>query len=63
MEEAMHANQIGDDTLQIESQGCKVPERYTHGTSAQRIRWFRRGMRTGDLNACLQLAEMPYSDL
>ncbi len=49
IEEAIQAaNQIGDDTLQMESLGYKVPERYTHGTSAQRVRWFRAGMKSGD---------------
>ena len=54
------ANQIGDDTLQMESQGYKIPERYTHGTSAQRVRWFRAGMRSGNLNDCLRLAKLLY---
>ncbi len=64
IEEAIQAaNQIGDDTLQIEAQGYKVPERYTHGTSAQRVRWFKRGMRSGNLNECQLLAEIPYEDL
>ena len=48
------ANQIGDDTLQRLSQGFVVPERFTHGTSAQRVRWFRAGLASGDLNACQQ---------
>lgn len=43
---------IGDDRLQRESQGRVVPEAFTHGTSAQRVRWFRRGLETGDANAC-----------
>ncbi len=43
---------IGDDRLQRESQGRIVPEAFTHGTSAQRVRWFRRGLETGDVNAC-----------
>lgn len=43
------ANAIGDDRLQKQSQGYVVPDSFTHGTSAQRIRWFRRGFTTGDL--------------
>ncbi len=57
------ANQIGDDTLQRLSQGYVVPERFTHGTSAQRVRWFRAGLASGDLNACQQLFELDYSQL
>jgi len=41
---------IGDDTLQKRSQGYAVPESFTHGTSEQRVRWFRRGFETGDLS-------------
>lgn len=62
--EAMNAaNQIGDDTLQKMSQGVVIPERFTHGTSEQRVRWFKQGLRTGDLNGCMQLFEMEYDDL
>jgi predicted metalloprotease len=43
------AKAIGDDTLQKESQGYVVPDSFTHGTSAQRMKWFRLGLRTGDL--------------
>ena len=46
------ATAIGDDRLQQQSQGRIVPESFTHGTSAQRVRWFRRGFETGDMNAC-----------
>jgi predicted metalloprotease len=64
IEEAINtAKQIGDDTLQMKSQGRTVPAHYTHGTSAQRMRWFHRGMRTGNLNECLRLAELPYDEL
>lgn len=41
---------IGDDRLQKESRGFVVPESFTHGTSAQRARWFKRGLQTGDMN-------------
>ncbi len=41
---------IGDDTLQKQAQGYAVPDSFTHGTSAQRVRWFRKGLETGDLS-------------
>nr|WP_293837241.1 neutral zinc metallopeptidase [uncultured Arsenicibacter sp.] len=51
IEEAMRAaNAIGDDRLQKESQGYVVPDAFTHGTSAQRVYWFKKGFQTGDLN-------------
>jgi predicted metalloprotease len=43
------ASVIGDDTLQRRSQGYVVPDSFTHGTSAQRVRWFRKGYDTGDI--------------
>ena len=43
------ASAIGDDTLQKRGQGQVVPDAFTHGTSAQRVRWFRRGMELGTL--------------
>jgi uncharacterized protein len=46
------ASQIGDDTLQRRSQGTVVPETFTHGTSAQRVNWFKRGVAAGDIRAC-----------
>lgn len=46
------AGAIGDDTLQKESQGRVVPDSFTHGTSAQRQTWLRRGIETGDPAAC-----------
>ncbi|WP_457420172.1 KPN_02809 family neutral zinc metallopeptidase [Roseateles sp. P5_E7] len=53
IEEALNAAaQIGDDTLQKRSRGSVVPESFTHGSSAQRVRWFRRGLDAGDLKAC-----------
>jgi predicted metalloprotease len=51
IEEALNAaSQIGDDTLQRRSQGEVVPDAFTHGTSEQRVRWFRRGFETGDFS-------------
>lgn len=44
------ANAIGDDKLQKESQGYIVPDAFTHGTSQQRMYWFKKGFETGDLN-------------
>jgi len=50
IEEALHAaNAIGDDRLQKESQGYVVPDAFTHGTSQQRMYWFKKGFETGDL--------------
>jgi len=46
------ASAIGDDRLQQEAQGRIVPESFTHGTSAQRVRWFKRGFESGDMNQC-----------
>jgi predicted metalloprotease len=52
IEEAITAAEaIGDDTLQKQSQGHVVPDSFTHGSSAQRIAWFRHGFRTGDPTA------------
>jgi predicted metalloprotease len=46
------ASQIGDDTLQRESSGTVRPDSFTHGTSAQRVRWFTQGYKTGNMQAC-----------
>jgi predicted metalloprotease len=46
------ASAIGDDTLQQQAGGRIVPDAFTHGTSEQRMRWFRRGAETGDPGAC-----------
>jgi predicted metalloprotease len=51
IDEALNAaNAIGDDMLQKRSQGYIVPESFTHGTSEQRIGWFRKGYQTGDIS-------------
>lgn len=53
IEEALNAaNAIGDDRLQQQSQGRVVPDSFTHGTSAQRVRWFKTGFAQGQLNQC-----------
>ncbi len=65
IEEAMRAAQaIGDDRLQKEyGPGYVNPDSFTHGTSAQRARWFNRGFETGDLTAGEQLYSLPYEQL
>ena len=51
MEEGLRAaNAIGDDKLQAEGQGYVVPDSFTHGSSAQRLYWFKKGLRTGDIS-------------
>ena len=51
IEEALNAAAaIGDDRLQKQSQGYVVPDSFTHGTSKQRARWFRKGLQTGDMS-------------
>ena len=53
VEEALNAaTQIGDDNLRRQSRGAVVPESFTHGTSAQRVRWFQRGLQGGSLKQC-----------
>jgi predicted metalloprotease len=46
------ASSVGDDTLQKESRGYVVPDSFTHGSSAQRVRWFQRGLEGGRIEAC-----------
>ena len=53
IEEALNAaSQIGDDTLQRRTQGTVVPESFTHGSSAQRVAWFKRGLQGGSVKGC-----------
>lgn len=53
IEEALNAaSAIGDDTLQKQSQGYVVRDSFTHGSSAQRVKWFRTGLDTGSMNKC-----------
>ena len=53
IEKAMNtAAKIGDDALQKRSQGYVVPDSFTHGSSAQRVRWFTTGLKTGSIQAC-----------
>jgi uncharacterized protein len=44
------ANAVGDDRLQLQTKGYIVPDAFTHGTSEQRMYWFKKGFETGDLN-------------
>ncbi|ADY51575.1 protein of unknown function zinc metallopeptidase [Pseudopedobacter saltans DSM 12145] len=51
IEEALNAaHAIGDDKLQKQAQGYVVPDAFTHGTSAQRMKWFKKGYQTGDIS-------------
>ena len=53
VEEALNAaSQIGDDSLQRKSRGTVQPETFTHGTSAQRVSWFKKGIQTGSVAQC-----------
>ena len=53
IEEALQAaSSIGDDRLQMQSKGYVVPDGFTHGSSEQRVRWFKRGIESGNPNAC-----------
>ena len=64
LEEALRAAAaIGDDRLQRQGRGRVVPDSFTHGTSEQRARWFRRGFETGDLSLLQELFSLPYERL
>ncbi|MGE0596505.1 MAG: neutral zinc metallopeptidase [Hyphomonadaceae bacterium] len=64
LREALNAaHQIGDDTLQRGAQGYTDPNSYTHGTSAQRVNWFRRGFDSGDARQCDTFAVQNYGQL
>jgi uncharacterized protein len=53
VEQAINAaTSIGDDTLQKQAQGRIVPDSFTHGSSAQRVRWFKAGLDNGDIRRC-----------
>jgi predicted metalloprotease len=43
---------VGDDNIQRRTQGMVVPEAFTHGSSAQRVRWFKTGMQSGSVDQC-----------
>ncbi|MGI2904541.1 KPN_02809 family neutral zinc metallopeptidase [Tolypothrix sp. VBCCA 56010] len=58
IEEALNAaSSIGDDRLQEQARGYIVPESFTHGSSAQRVRWFKQGIQTGDPKQCNTFAK------
>jgi predicted metalloprotease len=58
LEEGLRAaSAIGDDTLQRRARGRVVPETFTHGSSAQRVQWFRRGFERGRIEDCDTSAE------
>jgi predicted metalloprotease len=64
MEEGINAaNQIGDDTLQREATGHVVPERFTHGRSDQRVKWFKKGLLSGKFKGCEELFDIAYEKL
>jgi len=53
IEEGLNAaSAIGDDRLQMQAKGYVAPDSFTHGSSAQRVRWFKRGVAGGDLRQC-----------
>ena len=57
------ASAIGDDRLQREARGYVVRDSFTHGTSAQRVRWFRQGLKTGDFKGAEKLFELDDAEL
>jgi predicted metalloprotease len=57
------ANAIGDDRLQKRATGFTSPEKYTHGRSEQRVKWFNLGLKTGDMNMLRRIFVMPYNEL
>jgi predicted metalloprotease len=57
------AKQIGDDRLQKRATGRVVPEKFTHGTSAQRMKWLNEGLKTGDVKGARKIFELPYERL
>ncbi len=64
LESALNAAfQIGDDRLQKRSQGTVVPDTFTHGTSKQRMRWFKEGFQTGDVAAARRIFDLQYDQL
>ncbi len=64
VEKAITAAQaIGDDRLQKQAQGYVVPEKFTHGTSQQRVRWFTEGLKSGNLKEADLLFTRPYNQL
>ena len=54
---------IGDDRLQKMAQGYVMPEKFTHCTSRQRVKWFREGLKSGKLTEASLLFKLPYPEL
>ena len=53
IEEGLNAaSAVGDDRIQKATRGYVVPDAFTHGSSQQRMRWFKQGLQTGDVNSC-----------
>lgn len=64
IESALHAAfEIGDDRLQNKARGHVVPDSFTHGTSKQRMRWFKEGFQKGDVNEARALFDLRYDEL
>lgn len=64
LEEAIKcAEKIGDNYLQEQAQGYSVPESFTHGTSAQRMKWLKLGLQTGNMSLADQILTLPESQL
>jgi uncharacterized protein len=57
------ASAIGDDRLQMQTRGYIAPESFTHGSSAQRVRWFKRGLQSGNMVSCDTFAQRANTDL
>src|SRR5262249_31544358 len=57
------AHALGDDRLQKRATGFTSPEKYTHGRSDQRVKWFNLGLKTGDMKKLKEIFEMPYDEL
>jgi uncharacterized protein len=64
LEEAINAaSRIGDDVLQKQSTGRVRPDAFTHGTAAQRVRWLKAGIQSGDINQLMLPFQVPYDQL
>lgn len=64
LEEAIKcAEKIGDNYLQEQAQGYSVPESFTHGTSAQRMKWLKLGLQTGNMSLAEQILTLPENQL
>jgi predicted metalloprotease len=64
IEEGLNAaTAIGDDRLQMQARGYVAPESFTHGSSAQRVRWFKRGLEAGKVAACDTFSQRSTNDL